>query len=54
MSANEVMSLADIYGWDIDFSMDIRSEDSFGVVIERSFSKKKILKSEIKYSIFKK
>ena len=53
MSANEVMSLADIYGWDIDFSMDIRSGDSFGVVIERSFSKKKNLKSEIKYSIFK-
>ena len=53
MSANEVMSLADIYGWDIDFSIDVRSGDSFGVVIERSFSKKKILKSEIKYSIFK-
>lgn len=32
-----VMELAGIFGWDIDFAMDIRQGDSFRVVYEESF-----------------
>ena len=53
MSANEIMSLADIFGWDIDFSIDIRSGDSFGVFIERRFVDSNYVSSEIKYAVFK-
>ena len=53
LSANEIMSLADIFGWDIDFSIDIRSGDSFGVYIERKFVDSNYVGSEIKYAIFK-
>ena len=53
LSPNEIMSLADIFGWDIDFSQDIRSGDSFGVIIERNFLNKKYKDSIIKYAIFK-
>ena len=53
MSANEIMSLADIFGWDIDFSIDIRNGDSFGVFIERRFINSKHISSEIKYAVFK-
>ena len=53
MSANEIMSLADIFGWDIDFSIDIRNGDSFGVFIERRFINSKYASSEIKYAVFK-
>jgi len=53
LSPNEIMSFADIFGWDIDFSQEIRSGDSFGVVIERVFRNKIYKNSIIKYAIFK-
>ena len=53
LSPNEIMSLADIFGWDIDFALDIRKGDSFGIVINRKFFNKKHISSEIKYAIFK-
>lgn len=31
------MNLADIFGWDIDFILDIRSGDSFRVLVEKRF-----------------
>ena len=53
LSPNEIMSLADIFGWDIDFSLEIRKGDSFGVVIDRRFLGKKYIGSDIKYAVFK-
>ena len=53
LNPNEVMSLADIFGWDIDFIQDIRKGDSFGVVIDRVYSDKNLNRSLIKYALFK-
>ena len=53
LNPNEIMSLADIFGWDIDFVQDIRKDDSFGVVIDREYSDKILNNSLIKYAIFK-
>ena len=53
LSPNEIMSLADIFGWDIDFSLEIRKGDSFGVVIDRKFLGEKHIGSIIKYAVFK-
>ena len=53
LNPNEVMSLADIFGWDIDFVQDIRKGDSFGVVIDRVYSDKNLNRSLIKYALFK-
>jgi murein DD-endopeptidase MepM/ murein hydrolase activator NlpD len=47
------MSFADIFGWDIDFSLDIRKGDSFGVVVERKYQNNSLVSSKIKYAIFK-
>ena len=53
LNPNEIMSLADIFGWDIDFVQDIRKDDSFGVLIDRTYSDKTLNNSLIKYAIFK-
>ena len=53
LNPNEIMSLADIFGWDIDFVQDIRKDDSFGVVVDRVYSDKSLNNSLIKYAIFK-
>ncbi|MDG3088934.1 peptidoglycan DD-metalloendopeptidase family protein [Vibrio hannami] len=34
MTPNQIMELAGIFGWDIDFALDIRSGDSFQVLYE--------------------
>ena len=53
LNPNEIMSFADIFGWDIDFSLDIRKGDSFGVVVERKYHNNSLVSSKIKYAIFK-
>ena len=54
LSPNEIMLFADIFGWDIDFTLDVRKGDSFGVVLERVYSnEKKYNKTIIKYAVFK-
>jgi len=53
LTPNEIMSLADIFGWDIDFAHGIREGDMFAVVIDRIYSNKKHTDSVIKYAIFK-
>jgi murein DD-endopeptidase MepM/ murein hydrolase activator NlpD len=53
LNPNEIMSFADIFGWDIDFSLDIRKGDSFGVVVERKYQNNRHVSSKIKYAIFK-
>lgn len=37
MPQNLIMELANIFGWDIDFALDIRKGDSFSVVYEEKF-----------------
>ena len=37
MSEKLIMELADIFGWDIDFALDIRKGDSFKVIYEEKF-----------------
>lgn len=37
MSANLIMELANIFGWDIDFALDIRKGDSFNLLFEEKF-----------------
>ena len=37
LSDNIIMRLVGIYGWDIDFALDIRSGDSFRVIYEEQF-----------------
>ncbi|WP_117233662.1 peptidoglycan DD-metalloendopeptidase family protein [Vibrio maerlii] len=34
LTANQIMELAGIFGWDIDFALDIRSNDSFRVLYQ--------------------
>ena len=37
LTDNQIMSLAGIFGWDIDFALGIRQGDSFNVVYEEQF-----------------
>jgi len=37
LSANLIMQLVAIYGWDIDFALDIRKGDSFTVIYEEQY-----------------
>ena len=37
LSDNLIMELAGIFGWDIDFALEIRSEDTFSVVYEDQY-----------------
>ena len=52
LTPNEIMSLADIFGWDIDFAHGIRTGDMFAVVIDRIYLNNKHANSIIKYAIF--
>ena len=53
LNPNEIMSLADIFGWDLDFTQDIRVGDSFGVVLDRKYLNNKLNGSLIKSAVFK-
>lgn len=37
LSDNLIMSLATVFGWDIDFALDIREGDSFNVIFEENY-----------------
>ncbi|MGF1681150.1 peptidoglycan DD-metalloendopeptidase family protein [Photobacterium minamisatsumaniensis] len=37
LTANQIMEIAGIFGWDIDFALDIRAGDSFSVLFEEKF-----------------
>ncbi|OEF22625.1 peptidoglycan DD-metalloendopeptidase family protein [Vibrio rumoiensis] len=37
LSANQIMGLAGIFGWDVDFALDIREGDHFEVLYEEQF-----------------
>ncbi|MGF1875371.1 peptidoglycan DD-metalloendopeptidase family protein [Photobacterium frigidiphilum] len=37
LTANQIMEIAGIFGWDIDFALDIREGDTFSVLFEERF-----------------
>lgn len=37
LSQQQIMSVADMFGWDIDFALDIRAGDEFSVLFERNY-----------------
>ncbi|ARD21531.1 peptidoglycan DD-metalloendopeptidase family protein [Shewanella japonica] len=37
LSANHIMQLANIFGWDIDFALDIRKDDHFALMFEEEY-----------------
>ncbi|MFQ3234601.1 MAG: murein DD-endopeptidase MepM/ murein hydrolase activator NlpD [Paraglaciecola sp.] len=37
LSENQIMSLATIFGWDIDFALELRQGDNFNVVFEEKY-----------------
>lgn len=37
LTDNQIMNLANIFGWDIDFAMDLRDGDEFTVIYENQF-----------------
>ncbi|MBY5992449.1 peptidoglycan DD-metalloendopeptidase family protein [Ferrimonas balearica] len=37
LSANQIMRLAGIFGWDVDFALDIRAGDHFAVIYEQDY-----------------
>ncbi|UTV27331.1 peptidoglycan DD-metalloendopeptidase family protein [Photobacterium atrarenae] len=37
LTPNQIMELAGIFGWDVDFALDIRQGDSFSVLFEEQF-----------------
>ncbi|MCC2617444.1 peptidoglycan DD-metalloendopeptidase family protein [Aestuariibacter halophilus] len=37
LSDNQIMSLANIFGWDIDFALEIRQGDTFNVIFEEQY-----------------
>ncbi|QBF83885.1 peptidase M23 [Shewanella maritima] len=38
LSANHIMQLANIFGWDVDFALDIRKGDHFALIFEQEYA----------------
>ncbi|NRD72954.1 peptidoglycan DD-metalloendopeptidase family protein [Shewanella sp. VB17] len=45
LTPNQIMQLATIFGWDIDFALDIRKEDNFAIIFEEEFADGKFLRN---------
>ena len=45
LTPNQIMQLATIFGWDIDFALDIRKKDSFAIIFEEEFADGKFLRN---------
>lgn len=53
LNANQIMELAGIFGWDIDFALDIRANDSFQVLYQEDIVEGEIVgKGKIIAAIF--
>lgn len=37
LTENQIMSIANIFGWDIDFALDLRKGDEFSVIYEKEY-----------------
>ncbi|MBM7071033.1 peptidoglycan DD-metalloendopeptidase family protein [Shewanella sp. 202IG2-18] len=38
LTANQIMQLATLFGWDVDFALDIREGDNFALIFEQKFT----------------
>ncbi|MFT5930283.1 MAG: murein DD-endopeptidase MepM/ murein hydrolase activator NlpD [Oceanospirillaceae bacterium] len=43
LSQKKLMELANIFGWDIDFALDLREQDQFSLIYEEKFLDEKII-----------
>ena len=45
LNDNVIMDLANIFGWDVDFALDIRKGDSFAIIFEEIFRNGELVKT---------
>ncbi|MDR8524816.1 peptidoglycan DD-metalloendopeptidase family protein [Shewanella fidelis] len=45
LTPNQIMQLATIFGWDIDFALDLRKGDEFSMIFEEEFADGEFLKN---------
>ncbi|MBW8183619.1 peptidoglycan DD-metalloendopeptidase family protein [Shewanella nanhaiensis] len=45
LTPNQIMQLATIFGWDIDFALDLRKDDNFSIIFEEEFADGKFLRN---------
>lgn len=45
LTPNQIMQLATIFGWDIDFALDLRKDDSFSIIFEEEFADGEFLRN---------
>ena len=45
LTPNQIMQLATIFGWDIDFALDIRAGDNFSIIFEEEYADGEFLRN---------
>jgi murein DD-endopeptidase MepM/ murein hydrolase activator NlpD len=45
LTPNQIMQLATIFGWDIDFALDLRKDDNFSIIFEEEFADGEFLRN---------
>ncbi len=45
LTANQIMQLAALFGWDVDFALDIREGDSFALIFEQKYANGEFLEN---------
>lgn len=45
MNANQIMQLSTVFGWDIDFALDLREGDSFAIIYEQEYADGEFLRN---------
>lgn len=45
MSANQILQLSTVFGWDIDFALDLREGDSFAIIYEQEYADGEFLRN---------
>lgn len=45
LTPNQIMQLATIFGWDIDFALDLRKNDQFAILFEEEYADGKFLRN---------
>ncbi len=45
LNANQIMQLSTVFGWDIDFALDLREGDTFAIVYEQEYAEGEFLRN---------
>lgn len=45
LNANQIMQLSTVFGWDIDFALDLREGDSFAIIYEEEYADGEFLRN---------